>query len=76
MIIQKVQDLTIGAIGQLPVREIRLPVLVWLISFEADVAVSGTLFKLRDYQPMRVEYSANVGNCRWLLASKLEPCSY
>jgi hypothetical protein len=48
VIIQEVQDLNIGAIGQFPGREIRLPGPVWLISFKADVAVSGTLFRLRE----------------------------
>ena len=57
--IEKVQDLDIGVISELPVGEIGLPCFIWLLSFKSDVAGPRTLFGLRNYLLVIVQDPAN-----------------
>src|SRR5580704_3096488 len=51
VVIEPIEDLHVGFVSQPPVDEIRLPHLIRLRRLKTDVAASGALAGLRDYQP-------------------------
>ena len=51
MVIEDVEDLDVGAAGELPMGDVELPALVGLLGLEADVAAFGAFVRLGVTKP-------------------------
>ena len=73
MVIKPVDDLHTGAVGELPVGEVRLPALVGLVGLESPIGAFGPLLRFRGDQPGGDENTADGGESRWPESFLLQP---
>ncbi|MDF2745952.1 MAG: hypothetical protein K0S98_236 [Propionibacteriaceae bacterium] len=61
VVVEPVDDLHAGAVGYLPVGEIRLPALVGLVGLESTIGAFGSLLRFRADQPRGGENTTDGG---------------
>ena len=68
MVVFDVEDLDLGAVGQLPVGDVGLPAFVWLLGREPLPRRSGSLVRLRGDEPAALQDppdGGGRGQLRW-----------
>jgi hypothetical protein len=85
VVVDDVEDLEVGAVGDGDVGDVGLPALVGQVGFEADVTALGALVGLGGHEPARLEHAPNRGGRRCLavpvrevepdgLSASVQPC--